>query len=97
MHNKTVGVASTSDKKGVVLTTRNQAGRNKPAKSLNRVSFKSAAGQRRVLGSIRTTLRQTRYRKDLKMAALRRASALLNGQKVKTAAAPAAATTEKKK
>ena len=71
-------------------------GRNKPAKSLTRVSLKSAAGQRRVLGRIRSTLRQTRYRKDLKNAALRRASALLNGQRVK-AAAPAAAAEKKSK
>jgi hypothetical protein len=35
------------------------------------------------LGKIRTTLRKTKYRKDLKTLALRRASALLNGQKTK--------------
>jgi len=74
----------------------NVLGRNKPAKSLTRVSFKSAAGQRRVLSRIRSTLRQTRYRKDLKNAALRHASALLNGQRVK-AAAPAAAAEKKSK
>ena len=27
VHNKTVGVSATSDKKGVVLTTRNQSGK----------------------------------------------------------------------
>ena len=63
--------------------------RNKPAKSLNRVAFKSAKGARRILSNIRTTLRNKGYRKDLKMAALRRASALLAGQKPKVAKAQA--------
>jgi len=37
---------------------------------------------RRTLTSIRRTIRKQRYRKDLKMAALRRASALLRGQRL---------------
>ena len=61
-------------------------GKSKPAKNLNKTTFKTASGSRRILSKIRTTLRQSKYRKDLKTAALRRASALLNGQK----AAPAA-------
>lgn len=92
MHDKTVGVEASEDKKGVVLVTRNQTGRNKPAKSLTRVTFKTIKGPRRVLGKIRTTLRNNRYRKDLKTAALRRASSLLRAQQTKaTKTAPAAA------
>ncbi len=81
IHKKTVGLEATADAKGIVLTTRNQTGRNKPKKSLNRVTFKNAAGSRRVLSKIRKTLRTTRYRKDLKMAALRKASTLLRAQR----------------
>ena len=86
---KTVGVTPSADGKGVVLTTRKTTHRNKPAQNSNRVTLQTASGPRRVLGRIRTTLRQTRYRKDLKMTALRRASALLRAQRQK-AAAPAA-------
>ncbi|CAF0806044.1 unnamed protein product [Didymodactylos carnosus] len=53
--------------------------RQKPAKSIRKITFKKDA--RRTLTSIRRTIRKQRYRKDLKMAALRRASALLRGQK----------------
>lgn len=69
------------------MTTRKHTARNRPAKSLNKVTFQHAAGPRRVLGKIRTTLRQTRYRKDLKTIALRRASALLQAQRPKVAKA----------
>ena len=68
--------------------------RNKPAKSLNKVSFKTASGSRRVLSKIRNTIRKNRYRNDLKVTALRRASALLRAQRPKATAAAAA--TEKK-
>jgi hypothetical protein len=78
------------------LTTRKQVNRNKPAKSLNRVTFKNASGPRRVLSKIRSTLRNTRYRKDLKTAVLRRASSLLRAQQPKVAKAAAAAKPAKK-
>ena len=84
---KTVGVAPSADGKGVVLTTKKTTHRNKPAKNSNKVTFQNASGPRRVLGKIRTTLRQSRYRRDLKTAALRRASALLRAQRPKAAAA----------
>ena len=92
VHSKTVAVEPSADKKGVVLTTRKQSGRNKPGKNANKVTFQTSSGPRRVLGKIRKTLRTTRYRKDLKTATLRKASALLRAQQTKTAkAAPAAA------
>ena len=87
VHEKTVGVNLSADKKSVVLTTKKQTAKLRPAKSLNNVAFKIASGPRRVLSRIRNSIRKTRYRKDLKTLALRRASALMNGQK--TRAAPA--------
>ncbi len=85
MQEKAVGVEATADKKGVVLTTKKTSHRNNPAKNVNRVTFQNAAGPRRVLSKIRTTLRQTRYRNDLKTAALKRASALLRAQRPRIA------------
>ena len=72
-------------------------GRNRPAKSINTVTFKTNT-KRRTLNKIRSTLRSTSYRKDLKVTALRKASALLRSQKAKPAAAGAAgaAATDKK-
>lgn len=93
---KTVGVEPSADRKGVVLTTRKQTHRNKPAKNSNRVTFQAASGPRRVLSKIRTTLRQTKYRKDLKTAALRRASALLRAQRPKAVKAEKAKPAAKK-
>ena len=58
---------------------------------MNRVEFKVNAGPRRILSKIRSTISKTRYRKDLKTAALRRASALLRGARPRAAAAAAAA------
>lgn len=73
-------------------------GRNKPRKSLNRVSFQAHKGPRRILSKIRNTLGNKGYRKDLRTLALRRASALLAGQKPKAVNAAAAkkSTTTKK-
>jgi large subunit ribosomal protein L28e len=59
--------------------------RNKPARNLNKVTFKASNGSRRVLSKIRRTIRKTGYRNDLKNTALRRASAFLRAQKPKSA------------
>merc|ERR1712156_1285066 len=56
----------------------NLRGRN-PSKHMNRVELKK--GSRATLSTIRTTIRKGRYRKDLKMAAVRKASAILKSQK----------------
>lgn len=87
VHDKSIGVNLSADKKGVVMTTKKQNAKLRPAKSVNTVTFKQASGPRRVLSKIRNTIRKTGYRKDLKTMALRRASALMNGQK--TRAVPA--------
>ena len=69
--------------------------RNKPAKSLNTVEFKIGSGSRRVLSKLRATIRKTHYRNDLKNGALRKASALIRGQKAKSAPAAAKKSTKK--
>nr|ABW90360.1 putative ribosomal protein L28 [Sipunculus nudus] len=79
IHKKTVGVEPASDGKGVVLVTRNQKNFRKPVKGYSRLELKG--GSRRSLNTIRKLIRVNRYRKDLKMAALRRASAILKSQK----------------
>jgi large subunit ribosomal protein L28e len=98
VHNRTVGVVPSDDKKGIVLTTKKHSYRNKPGKNSNKVVFLNSSGPRRVLSKIRTSLRSSRYRKDLKTAALRRASALLRAQQTKAVkpAGTAAVSTEKK-
>merc|ERR1711931_42677 len=76
---KTIGIEPASDGKGVVLVTKKRGGYRKPASRENRVELKS--GSRATLSTIRKSIRKGRYRKDLKMAALRRASAILKSQK----------------
>merc|ERR1712012_1108095 len=73
---RTVGVEPCKDGKGVALVTKKH-----PAQQQNRVELKG--GARKTLTTIRKVIRGGRYRKDLKMAALRRASALLASQKPK--------------
>ncbi|XP_019619081.1 PREDICTED: 60S ribosomal protein L28-like [Branchiostoma belcheri] len=77
VHKKTVGVEAAPDGKGVVLVTRKQRGLRKPAKGTSRVTL--SRGGRQTLTTIRRAVRG--YRKDLKMPALRRASAILRSQK----------------
>jgi len=96
IHPKVVGVEAVKDGKGVVFTTGSVKNIKKPAKRLHKV--KLVKDSRRTLTSIRRTIRKQRYRKDLKMAALRRASALLRGQRLAlTTAAPSTTTTTTKR
>ncbi|XP_033727513.1 60S ribosomal protein L28-like [Pecten maximus] len=76
---KTIGVEPAKDGKGVVMVTRKNQGWRKPNKNYSKMELKR--DPRRVLGTIRKTVGNNRYRKDLKMAAIRRASALLKSQK----------------
>ncbi|CAF0940406.1 unnamed protein product [Rotaria sordida] len=80
IHPKVVGVETVKDGKGVLFTTGCVKNVKKPAKRFRKV--KLTKDSRRTLTSIRRTIRKQRYRKDLKMAALRRASALLRGQRL---------------
>ncbi|UJR32099.1 hypothetical protein I4U23_019567 [Adineta vaga] len=94
VHPKVVGVEAVKDGKGVVFTTGSSKNTRKPAKRFRKT--KLTKDSRRTLTSIRRTIRHTRYRKDLKMAALRRASALLRGQRLAlTTATPTATSTKR--
>jgi len=79
VHKKTVGVEAVADGKGVTLVTKRVKHQNKPAKHLVKSNLKGSS--RAVIGTIRKTLRKNNYRKDLKMAAIRRACAILKSQK----------------
>jgi len=79
VHKKTVGVEPAATGKGVVLVTRNGNSMRKPAKNYTRVELKG--NSRGTLKTIGQSLFKGRYRQDLKMCAVRRASALLRSQK----------------
>ncbi|XP_052787774.1 60S ribosomal protein L28-like [Mya arenaria] len=79
INKRTVGVQPTKDNKGVVLVTKKPTVRGRPNVTYNRVELKK--GGRKTLETIRNTIRKGSYRKDLKMAAVRRASAILKSQK----------------
>ncbi|XP_077478850.1 large ribosomal subunit protein eL28 [Stigmatopora argus] len=79
VHRKTVGVQPAPDGKGVVVVTKKRAGRNKPAAAYNKITINK--NSRATLNSLRHIIRKNNYRKDLQMAALRRASAILRSQK----------------
>ncbi|KAG8140514.1 hypothetical protein E2320_003198 [Naja naja] len=69
IHRKTVGVEPAVDGKG----------QRKPATSYEKITINKNA--RATLSSLRHIIRKNNYRKDLRMAALRRASAILRSQK----------------
>ncbi|CAF0744885.1 unnamed protein product [Adineta ricciae] len=94
IHPKVVGVQTVKDGKGVLFTTGNVKNLKKPLKRFRQV--KLSKDSRRTLTSIRRTIRKQRYRKDLKMAALRRASALLRGQRLAAATTSTSATNTKR-
>jgi len=79
VHKKVLGVEPAPDGKGVVLVHKKTKNLNKPAKSMVRTTLKH--GPRKSLNSVRRFVRCNKYRKDLKMAALRRASAILRSQR----------------
>lgn len=85
VHRKSVSVVP-ADKKGFTLVYKKTRNVNKPAKNVAKINFK--AGPRRSLGKLKKQLTSMKYRKDLTKAALRRASAILQSQKI--AAKPAA-------
>ncbi|XP_068609502.1 large ribosomal subunit protein eL28 [Brachionichthys hirsutus] len=79
VHKKTVGVQPAADGKGVVVVLKRRAGQHKPVNSYVKVTINKNA--RATLNSVRHIIRKNNYRKDLRMAALRRASAILKSQK----------------
>ncbi|KAF2987797.1 hypothetical protein EK904_014224, partial [Melospiza melodia maxima] len=79
IHRKTVGVEPAPDGKGIVVVLKKRSGQRKPASSYVRVRIRRDA--RGSLRSLRHLISKNRYRRDLRMAALRRASAILRSQK----------------
>ncbi|XP_032905302.1 60S ribosomal protein L28 [Amblyraja radiata] len=79
IHRKTVGVEPAADGKGVVVVLKKRAGQRKPATSYEKITINKNG--RATLNSLRHIIRKNNYRKDLRMAALRRASAILKSQK----------------
>ncbi|XP_048372277.1 60S ribosomal protein L28 [Sphaerodactylus townsendi] len=79
IHRKTVGVEPAADGKGVVVVLKKRAGQRKPATTYEKITINKNA--RATLNSLRHIIRKNNYRKDLRMAALRRASAILRSQK----------------
>ena len=76
---KTVGVEPATGGKGVVVSLRNGGSVRKPATNYTRIEMKHNA--RKTLKKIGKILNNGGYRADLKMCAVRRASALLRSQK----------------
>ncbi|KAI0230082.1 60S ribosomal protein L28 [Lamellibrachia satsuma] len=79
VNKQAIGIEACTDDKGVVLVTKNKANQRKPAKSSTRIILKQ--GNRCTLNTIRKVIRTNKCRKDQKMAALRRASAILSSQR----------------
>ncbi|CAB1440546.1 unnamed protein product [Pleuronectes platessa] len=79
VHKKTVGVQPAADGKGVVVVLKKRRGQHKPAGSYEKITINK--NSRATLNSLRHIIRKNNYRKDLRMAALRRASAILKSQK----------------
>uniref|UniRef100_H3C370 Large ribosomal subunit protein eL28 n=1 Tax=Tetraodon nigroviridis TaxID=99883 RepID=H3C370_TETNG len=80
VHKKTVGVQPAADGKGIVVVLKKRkTGQNKPATSYEKITINK--NSRATLSSLRHIISKNKYRKDLRMAALRRASAILKSQK----------------
>ncbi|XP_057643874.1 60S ribosomal protein L28-like [Chionomys nivalis] len=78
IHRKTVGVEPGANDKRVVVVMKCRSGQRKPATSYLRTTINknARAGQ-----CIRHVIRKNKYRPDLRMAAIYRASAILRSQK----------------
>ncbi|XP_063066129.1 60S ribosomal protein L28 [Engraulis encrasicolus] len=79
VHRKSVGVDAAADGKGVVVVLKKRAGQRKPVASYEKITINKNA--RATLSSLRHIIRKNHYRRDLRMAAVRRASAILRSQK----------------
>ncbi|KAA0190785.1 Ribosomal protein L28e [Fasciolopsis buskii] len=75
VHKKAIGIKPERYGKGVVMITKKTGYDHKPAKAVVRTRF--TRGRRRALQKIRNAICRQKYRRELKMLALRRASALL--------------------
>ncbi|XP_053682902.1 60S ribosomal protein L28 [Sabethes cyaneus] len=80
VHKKTLSVVPAD--KGISLVYKRPKQHNKPAKSTVKVTLKHRP--RRTLKKIKNIINGNRYRRDLRQAALRRASAILRSQRPAT-------------
>uniref|UniRef100_A0A672RL60 Large ribosomal subunit protein eL28 n=1 Tax=Sinocyclocheilus grahami TaxID=75366 RepID=A0A672RL60_SINGR len=78
IHRKTVGIEPAADGKGI-QTFSHFSGQCKPATSYEKITINK--NSRTTLASVRNIIRKNKYRRDLRMAALRRVSAILRSQK----------------
>ncbi|XP_043846958.1 60S ribosomal protein L28-like [Dromiciops gliroides] len=76
---KTVGIELAADCKGIVVVLKRRVAQRKPATSYVRTTINKNG--RGTLNSVRHIIRKNKYRKDLRMAALRWACAILRSQK----------------
>jgi len=79
IHQRVLGIEPAADGKGIVLIQKRRKTNNKPAKSLVKVTLRQ--GPRRTLHKLKNFIMKNKYRRDLLLPALRRASALLRSQK----------------
>ncbi|VDM21715.1 unnamed protein product [Hydatigera taeniaeformis] len=81
VHKKAIGIKQMKGGKGVYFITKRTGLDYKPSKALVRIKF--VRGNRRTLQNIRNFVCRTKYRRELKMLALRKASAILQANKRK--------------
>ncbi|EUB61150.1 60S ribosomal protein L28 [Echinococcus granulosus] len=83
VHKKAIGIKQEKGGKGVYFITKKAGFDHRPRKALARIKF--VRGNRRTLQKIRNFVCLMKYRRELKMLALRRASAILQANKRKQA------------
>ncbi|KAM3842454.1 large ribosomal subunit protein eL28 [Diretmus argenteus] len=79
VHKKTVGVQPAADGKGVVVVLKKRTAQRKPASAYVKTTINK--NSRATLNSVRHIISKNHYRKDLRMAAIRRTCAILKSQK----------------
>uniref|UniRef100_A0A1W7R9R1 Large ribosomal subunit protein eL28 n=1 Tax=Hadrurus spadix TaxID=141984 RepID=A0A1W7R9R1_9SCOR len=79
IHKKAMAVEPHPSGKGVMLLYKKNKYQNRPARNIARVPL--TKGARRTMTTTKKFVRSNRYRRDLKMASLRRASAILRSQR----------------
>ncbi|KAK3890757.1 hypothetical protein Pcinc_005328 [Petrolisthes cinctipes] len=75
---RVLGVDPAKDGKGIVFSFRTKKHKNKPGKNICKTTIKS--DPRKTLLTVKNFINKNNYRKDLRMAALRRTSAILRSQ-----------------
>ncbi|CAL8094798.1 unnamed protein product [Calicophoron daubneyi] len=79
VHKKAIGIKQEKYGKGIILITKKAGYDHKPSKAVVRTKY--VRGRRRALQKIRNMICRNKYRRELKMLALRRASAMMQNMK----------------